>query len=117
MILDDFQFTRYLRATQLTTVQVSSTIETTFGRIVNKDFKYDMFRIISSHMRVLRLMEKIIGIEIRLSLNKKKKKIVKTCDFISEEKKKTFYLHDNRSLYSIHSTILFQVLSGMYTIR
>lgn len=87
MILDDFQFTRYLRATQLTTVQVSSTIETTFGRIVNKDFKYDMFRIISSHMRVLRLMEKIIGIEIRLSLNKKKK-IVKTCDFISEEKKK-----------------------------
>lgn len=73
MILDDFQFTRYLRATQLTTVQVSSTIETTFGRIVNKDFKYDMFRIISSHMRVLRLMEKIIGIEIRLSLNTKKK--------------------------------------------
>lgn len=73
MILDDFQFTRYLKATQLTTVQVSSTIETTFGRIVNKDFKYDMFRIISSHMRVLRLMEKIIGIEIRLSLNKKKK--------------------------------------------
>ena len=116
MILDDFQFTRYLRATQLTTVQVSSTIETTFGRIVNKDFKYDMFRIISSHMRVLRLMEKIIGIEIRLSLNTKKK-IVKTCDFISEEKKKTFYLHDNRSLYSIHSTILFQVLSEMYTIR
>lgn len=116
MILDDFQFTRYLRATQLTTVQVSSTIETTFGRIVNKDFKYDMFRIISSHMRVLRFWKKIIGIEIRLSLNKKKK-IVKTCDFISEEKKKTFYLHDNRSLYSIHSTILFQVLSGMYTIR
>lgn len=71
MILDEF--TRYLRATQLTTVQVSSTIETTFGRIVNKDFKYDMFRIISSHMRVLRLMEKIIGIEIRLSLNTKKK--------------------------------------------
>lgn len=89
MILDDFQFTRYLRATQLTTVQVSSTIETTFGRIVNKDFKYDMFRIISSHMRVLRLMEKIIGIEIRLSLNTKKK-IVKTCDFISEEKKRRF---------------------------
>lgn len=116
MILDDFQFTRYLRATQLTTVQVSSTIETTFGRIVNKDFKYDMFQIISSHMRVLRFWKKIIGIEIRLSLNKKKK-IVKTCDFISEEKKKTFYLHDNRSLYSIHSTILFQVLSGMYTIR
>lgn len=116
MILDDFQFTRYLRATQLTTVQVSSTIETTFGRIVNKDFKYDMFRIISSHMRVLRLMEKIIGIEIRLSLNTKKKSS-KLVILYRKKKKKTFYLHDNRSLYSIHSTILFQVLSGMYTIR
>lgn len=54
VILNDFQFTRYLRATQLLTTSFNVFVNdrnNTWGRIVNKDFKYDIFQILSSHMR------------------------------------------------------------------